>query len=291
MNQILETKPQVDPSATIDPTAHIDPSAEIGPGVTIGAHAIVGPSCVIGSGSTLLHHAVVVEGTTMGEGNVVHPFAVIGSDPQDRSYREEDRGELIIGDRNIIREFVTIGRGNWNGPPTRIGSNCYLMNQAHVGHNAKVGDGVIMSNGASLAGHSSVGAGCVMSGFSAVHQFTNVGRNVMFQAHSGVSMHTPPFVVVAQGNTVVGLNIVGIRRHPDVEPGDAEELKRLYRAFYRERGTTPIPVIYEGLSRESWGWAAREFLEFVRESMNHEPPRRCGIVGSRARPGRGKRPR
>lgn len=273
----------IDASATIDPTARIEP------GVRIGAYAVVGPSCVIGSGCELMHHAVLVSHTTMGQDNVVHSFAVLGSDPQDKSFDPNKPSELVIGDRNVFREFVTIGRSNWNGPATRIGSDCYFMNYAHVGHNAQVGDGVVMVNSATLAGHASIGAGCVMSAFSSVHQFASVGQGVMFQAASAVGTNTPPFVLLANFNTVVGLNRVGLQRNPNISEDDRLELKRVYRAMYRQRGTRPVEDVCNELLTESWGWAAQEFLDFIHTSMQHKPPRRAGITGSRARAGRGMR--
>ena len=276
--------------ASIDPTAQVDESATIGAGVRIGAYVVVGPGCVIGAGCELQHHATIVAHTTMGEGNSVHPFAVLGSDPQDKSYRPDEPGELVIGDRNTFREFVTIGRGNWNGPPTRIGSDCYLMNHAHVGHNAQVGDGVVMVNGATLAGHSSLGPGCVMSAFTTVHQFARVGRGVMFQAYAGVGMNVPPFVLLANTNITVGLNRVGLQRNPDISEDDQQELKRVYRAMYRDRVARPIEELCDELLNESWGWAAKEFLEFIRTSMQQKPPLRLGIVSGRSRATRGIRP-
>lgn len=274
---------------TIDMTAHIDPSAQIEPGVRIGANAVVGPGCVIGAGCELMHHAVIVSHTKMGANNVVHSFAVLGSDPQDKSFRQEKPGELIIGDDNVFREFVTVGRSNWNGPATRIGSDCYLMNYAHVGHNAQIGDGVTMVNSATLAGHASLGPGCVMSAFSTVHQFASVGQGVMFQAASAVGTNTPPFVLLANFNTVVGLNRVGLQRNPHISEDDRLELKRVFRAMYRQRGTRPVEDVCNELLTESWGWAAQEFLDFIRASMQHKPPRRAGITGGRSRAGRGMR--
>jgi len=279
---------RIDATAQIDPTAHVDETAQIGPGVRIEAHAVVGPHCVIGAGTALLHHAVIVAHTTIGERNTIHPFAVLGSDPQDRSYRPEEPGELHIGDDNVIREFVTIGRGNWNGPATRIGSGCFLMNQAHIGHNARVGDNVTMANTASLAGHSSLGDNSVMSAFTAVHQFVSVGRGVMFQAGSLVSMHVPPFVVLAGGNTVAGLNIVGLKRNPRITDRDRQDVKRVFREVYRERGSRTLESICDKLEGEELGWAGREFVGAVRTAIGCEPPRNKGLCGSRARPARGK---
>ncbi len=283
-----QTGGNVDASAQVDPSAHIDESAHIGPDVRIGANAVVGPGCRIGAGTTLMHHAVIVAHTTMGERNTVHPFAVLGSDPQDRSFRPEEPGQLEIGDENVFREFVTIGRGNWNGAATRVGSGCFLMNQAHIGHNARIGDNVTMANSASLAGHSSLGDNSVMSAFTTIHQFVEVGRGVMFQATAGVSMHVPPFVLLAGANTVAGLNSVGLKRNPQISDEDRAQVKSMYRRFYRERGNESLESVCTEFEGQDLGWAAREFVDAVRRAISHEPPRNKGLCGSRSRAGRGK---
>lgn len=271
----------IDPSAQIHPSARIDPSTRIAAGVRIEEEAIVGPRCVIGAGTRLRTRAMLVEGVTLGEQNDVHPFAVIGSDPQDRTFDEARRGEVIIGDRNVIREQVTIGRGNWNGPATRIGSGCFIMAMAHIGHNASVGDNVTMANGAALAGHSRVGSGVVMSGYTMVHQFVIVGEGVMFRAGSGVSMHVPPFVLVMGENSVAGLNRVGLRRNPAMTPADREEVKQVYRAVYRDRQGLPIIDVLQRLRERSLGPAASRFVSFCEEALRMDPPRGRGIVGGR----------
>lgn len=260
----------------------MDPTARIGPGVVVEAGAFVGPCCVVGAGTRLRVRSMLVEHVTMGEGNDVHPYAVIGGDPQDRSYRPETPGEVIIGDRNVFREGVTINRGNWNGGPTRVGSGCYLMCGAHLGHNSVIGNNVTMANSACLAGHAVVGDNCVMSAFSAVHQFTEVGEGVMFQGKGAASMHVPPFVILTSENNIAGLNIVGLRRHPELSASDRDGIKRLYRAFFRGRGPVPYArVLEEYLSRHQPGPGAKRFIDFVQRVMTLEKPRNRGLCGVR----------
>lgn len=270
---------RIDPTAAIDPSARIDPSVEIGANVRIEADVIVGPECVIGEGTHLLPRCILVRRTTLGKWNVVHPNAVLGGDPQDRSYDPARPGELIIGDRNIFREMVTINRGNWNGPPTRVSSNCYLMSNSHLGHNVQIGDNVTIANSASIAGHATLGSNSVLSGFAGVHQFTDVGEGVMFRAHAAVSMHVPPYVIVAAGNHVGPLNKVGLQRNPALTDQDRREIKEVYRAVYRRPVSTSLEQVVEQLSARPWGAAATKFIDFVRHAITAAPPRKRGLCG------------
>ncbi len=271
--------PGIHASARIHPTATIDPSALIEAEVSIGRDVIVGPACVIGAGTHLRDRAIIVEHTRMGKQNDVHPYVVLGGDPQDLAFTGDDRGELIIGDGNTFREGVTVNRATQNGGPTQIGSNCFMMTCAHVGHNARLGDRVIMANGASLAGHSCVGSRSVMSAHAAVHQFTHVGEGVMFQANAAVSMHVPPYVMLATENTVVGLNMVGLKRHPDMVEDDRREVKEAFRMVYRRALGSPFAEVVNDLSGREWGPGARRFVDFVIEVLKLEPPRDRGLCG------------
>lgn len=271
----------VHPTASIHPTAHIDPTARIGAGAAVEAEAIVGPACVIGERTRLRTRSIIVSHTTIGADNDIHPYAVLGGDPQDRSYDPARPGELLVGDRNIIREGVTFSRGNWNGPPTRIGSGCFFMATSHVGHNVQVGDNVTMANFSGLAGHARIGSGCVFSGYCGVHQFVDVGEGAMFRAHASVSMHVPPFVIVGAGNYVSGLNKVGLHRNPNVTKRDRDELKEIYRAIYRERSAGSMEESLSSLDGREWGPAAGLFVEFVRNALTSQPPRKRGLCGSR----------
>jgi UDP-N-acetylglucosamine acyltransferase len=273
----------IHPTAVIDPSARIDSSAVIGAGAVIEADVIIGPNVVIGARTRLRTRCIIVENTTMGEDNEVHPYAVLGGDPQDRAMDPNKRNAVIIGDRNIFREGCTVHRGTGDGPPTRIGSGCMLMVQSHVGHNAQVGDRVVMANAASLAGHARVGNGVVMSAYCGVHQFCNVGEGVMFRGGAGTSMHVPPWVVVAETNGIAGLNRVGLRRNPAMSPKDREEIKSLYRAIYRERHGKPLLSTLADLIQRAWGEAARNYLTFLWDTMNEAPPRRRGLIGERSR--------
>lgn len=273
----------IHPSAVIDPSARIDPTSTIGPNARVGADAIVGPHCVIGEGTILHPRAIIVKHTTLGAHNEVHPYAVLGGDPQDRSFKPDQPGELVIGDKNVFREGATFHRGNWNGPATRVGSNGYFMVQTHAGHNAQIGDNVTMANGSCLAGHARLGSFCVMSAFAAVHQFTQVGEGVMFQACGRASMHVPPWVILAGLNTVSGLNAVGLRRNPTLVPQDRVDVKAVYRALYRERGAGSMEDALRELESREWSPAATRFIAFFREALSEQPPRKRGVCGGNKR--------
>ena len=267
---------------TIDPSARIDPTARIGRGVRIGPDVIVGPGCVVGDGTTLRARAIVVERTTLGERNDVHPYAVIGGEPQDRAYDPASPGSLIVGDANIFREGVTVSRSTGDEEPTRIGSDCFFMSASHVAHNCVVGDRVTMANGACLSGHARVGNGCVFSGMTGLHQFVHVGELVMFQAGSPVGMHVPPFVIVGGPNNVAGLNVVGLRR-AGISDAERAEIKRVYRAFYRTRGARPMEEVARELRERSWSAPAERFIAFIEDALAQEGPRRRGVCARRER--------
>ncbi len=273
------------PSARIAPDALIDSTAVIGEGVVIESGVIVGPRCVIGAGSRLRARCIIVQDTTLGERNEVHPFAVLGGDPQDRAYNPEAPGKLIIGSRNLIREGVTISRGTMPGPDTVIGDENMLMAQSHIGHNCRVGSNNTFGNGASLAGHVHMGNRNTLSGFALVHQFVNVGDLTMFQGGSTVGMHVPPFVVVtsAMRNTLAGLNVIGMKRTPGYEDEDRREVKSLFRMLFRDRGGKPLVPMLEELASGELTRAGRQMVEFCIASMNPESPRRArGLCSARA---------
>ena len=275
--------PSIASSAQVHPTAHIDPTSTIGEDVVVGAGVIIGPHCVIGARTRLRDRAMVVEHTTLGEDNDVHPNAVLGGDPQDLAFTGDDRGKLIVGNNNVFREGVTLNRSTQNGPPTVIGSNCFLMTNAHVGHNAQMGDNVIMANNGSLAGHSRVGNRCVMSANAAVHQFCNVGEGCMFQACGAASMHVPPFVIVTNVNLIVGINSVGLRRHPEMNEDDRKQVKQLFRMVYRRPHGHPIVDVVATMQQQTWSPGAQRFVDFIIDTLNQEGPRDRGLCSAGAR--------
>jgi UDP-N-acetylglucosamine acyltransferase len=222
-----------DATPLIHPTAVIDPSAVLGPGVQVGAYVVIGAGVEIGENTRIGPHCVVTGPTRIGRDNVFHGQASIGADPQDKKYRGE-RVELVIGDGNSIREFVTINRGTGDGGGiTRIGDRNWILAYAHVAHDCIVGDDCVFSNNSTLAGHVTVGNQVILSGFAGVHQFCRVGDHAFIGMGAFVNGDVPPFVMVAQEKyaRARGINAEGLKRR-GFDATRIASIKRAYRALY-----------------------------------------------------------
>lgn len=196
----------------IHPTAIIDPSAKLDATVEIGPYAIIGPDTVIGPRTTVSAHAVV-EHATLGADNILHPGCYVGTPPQDLKYAGE-KTRLVMGDKCVVRECVTLNRGTaTGGGVTTIGSNCLFMAYSHVAHDCVLGNGVILVNSVALAGHITIGDFAVIGGLAALHQFIRVGRYAMLGGGSMNGQDILPFTTT-QGDRAAlrGLNILGMRR-------------------------------------------------------------------------------
>lgn len=216
----------------IDPRAVIDPTAELDEDVDIGPYAIIGPGVRIGKGTRVGPHAVIKGPTTLGTDNQVFQFASVGEIPQDKKFSGEDT-RLEIGDRNVIREYVTMHRGTAQDTgTTRIGDDNLFMAYTHVAHDCVVGNNVIMSNGASLAGHVRVDDYAILSGFTLVHQFCAIGMYSFTAMGTAVAKDIPPFVTVS-GNPAkpYGLNVEGLRRR-GFSAEDLRIIKQAYKRLY-----------------------------------------------------------
>jgi UDP-N-acetylglucosamine acyltransferase len=218
----------------IHATAIIDLSAELHSSVSVGPYAVIGAGVVIGAGTTVGSHCVIDGPTRIGQDNRIFPHAALGAAPQDMKYRDEPT-ELVIGDRNTIREFCTFNRGTaQDGGVTRVGHDNWVMAYVHLAHDVQLGNHTILANNATLAGHVQVGDWAIIGGLSGVHQFCKVGAHVMTGFQSHVSQDIPPFMTVA-GNplAVHGFNAEGLRRR-----GFSRErlalVKQMHRLLYRE---------------------------------------------------------
>lgn len=218
---------------TIHSTAIVDRHAELGRDVVVGPHAIIEKDVIIGDGTTIGPHASIMRYTTVGSNCRIHAGAVIGDLPQDLSFVDV-KTAVVMGDQCIIRENVTIHRGTKENSETRLGSNCYLMTQSHLAHNVVLGNHVILAGGALLAGYVEVGDRAFISGNSVVHQFTRIGRLAMLGGACGVSKDVLPFCTVkpVTPNTLLGLNIVGLRR-AGFSPEDRLCLKKAFQILFR----------------------------------------------------------
>jgi len=197
----------------IHKTAIIDPKAKISSNITIGAYSVIGPDVEIDK-NTIIHSHVNISGhTKIGKENKIYPFASIGNDPQDLKYSGEET-RLIIGDKNTIREYVTINPGTiGGGGKTLIGDNCLFMISSHIAHDCLVGNNVILANNVPLGGHAIIEDNVVIGGNSAVQQFTRIGKMAMIGGMTGVLNDVIPYgLSTGNRNCLQGLNLIGLRR-------------------------------------------------------------------------------
>lgn len=221
-------------SSLIHPTAVIAPGAQIDPTVSVGPYTVIGPHVRIGAGTTVGPHCVIEGHTTIGEGNRIFQFASLGAIPQDKKYAGEPC-ELVIGDRNTIREFTTFNIGSpGGGGVTRIGSDNWLMAYVHIAHDCVVGNHTIFANNSQLAGHVEVGDWAILGGFTVVHQFVRIGAHGMTAMCSLLFADQPPFVM-SQGQPAKArsMNFEGLRRR-GFSPDRIGAVKAMHRALYRD---------------------------------------------------------
>jgi len=223
----------------IDNTAYIHPSSIVEEGAIIGANVRIGPFCYIGAnveigeGTELKSHVVVNGHTKIGRDNVIFQFASIGEINQDLKYQGEPT-RVEIGDRNRIRESVTIHRGTVQDTGlTKVGDDNLLMVNVHIAHDCIIGNRCIIANNGTLGGHVTLGDYAIIGGMTAVHQFCKIGAHVMVGGCSGVAQDVPPYVI-AQGNhaTPFGLNLEGLKRC-GFEKESLHAIRNAYKTLYR----------------------------------------------------------
>lgn len=215
----------------IHQTAIVDPRAELSFGVEIGPYCVIGPNVVIGEGTKLAAHVTIEPYTSIGSNCRIHSGTVLGGPPQDSKFKGET-SFLIIGNNNIIREYVTLHRATGEGCATKIGDNNMLMAYCHVGHNAQLGNNITMANYVGLSGHVVVEDRVVFGGLVGVHQFVKIGRFAMVGGFSKVTQDVPPFMLVeGKPSKVKDLNVVGLRRN-GVMPKTRAELRRAFKLLY-----------------------------------------------------------
>ena len=232
----------------IHPTALIDPAAELAADVEVGPYAVIGPDVRIGRGSKIGAHCMVQGHTTIGEDNTFFQFSSIGAAPQDKKYAGEPT-QLVIGDRNTVREFCTFNTGTaQDSGCTRIGNDNWIMAYVHIAHDVQLGSQTILANNATLAGHVHVGDWVIIGGLSGVHQFVKIGAHAMVGFSSAISQDVPPFIM-ADGNPAAarGFNVEGLRRR-GFGPERIAAVKAMYRQIYRagltlEQAVEGLPAI------------------------------------------------
>jgi len=262
---IVHLKKQKTENTMIHKTAIISNSAEIGPEVEIGPYAIIGDDVRIGKGTQIGPHAVIEGPITIGQGCTVFQFCSLGAIPQDLKFQNEST-ELVIGNNNTFREFVTVNRGTeGGGGRTVLGDNNFLMAYCHVAHDCKIGNNVILANSASLAGHIVIEDHAIVGGLVGIHQFVRIGTHAMVGGLSAIPKDVPPYVLVSGVRVRPrGLNLVGLKRH-GFPPEVITELKTAYKILYRSNLTVQKAV--ERVKEENLNSSeVRHLADFVRSS-------------------------
>jgi UDP-N-acetylglucosamine acyltransferase len=218
----------------IHATAIIDPSAEIADDAEISPYAVIGANVTIGSGTWVGPHVVIDGPTTIGKDNRIFQFASVGAEPQDKKYKGEPT-TLTIGDRNLIRESVTINRGTAQDiGKTVIGDDNWIMAYVHIAHDCIVGNDTVFANNATLAGHVTIKDHAILGGFTLVHQFCQVGEYAFTGMGSALGKDLPPFVMATGAPAIPrGINSEGLKRH-QFDQRQRAAIKKAYRALYRD---------------------------------------------------------
>lgn len=244
--------------------------------MSIHPTAIVEDGVQLGAGCVIHPYAVVKRGTVLGDGVAVHPFAVVGGDPNFLKFDPATVSGTRIGAGTVIREHASINRSIYAGKDTVVGARCYLMANAHVGHDCTVGDDVVFATNVMLGGHVDVGSFTFLGGGAGVHQFCRIGEGVMIAGLARITQDLASFLLVAERNEVSGLNLVGLRRRGVPREGIAE-LKDCFRAVFDDGD--PRKLAAARLAAGVRSAEARRFLEFfVGGKRGFARPVRAGVV-------------
>lgn len=250
---------------SIDPRAVVSPKAELAADVVVGPYTIIGDDVKIGAGTWVGPHAVINGPTTIGENNKIFQFASVGDAPQDLKYKGEPT-RLVIGDRNVIREFTSLNRGTaTGGGVTTIGSDNLFMCFTHVAHDCVVGNKIVMANYATLAGHCHVGDWVIMGGYAGLHQFTKVGAHAFLANDTKVTRDVPPYIMaVGSPAEPHSINSEGLKRR-GFTPEQIRNLKNAFRVLYRS-DLKLADAVKELESRLPTQPELKPFLDFIGES-------------------------
>lgn len=261
-------------NALIHHTAVVHPNAELAPAVRVEPYAVIGSKVKIGANTVIGSHVVIDGLTEIGADNQIFPGAAIGLEPQDLKYKGANSG-VKIGDRNRIREYVTINRATNEGEATVIGNDNLFMAYSHVGHNCAIANEVIIANSVAIAGHVSIDSMAVISGVLGIHQFVHIGRLAMIGGMSRISRDVPPYMLV-EGNParVRSLNLVGLKRR-GFTSSEIKQLKQAFRLLFREG--LPLDKAISQLDLLAENEHIRHLQEFIKQSSS--PDRRGAIAG------------
>ncbi len=271
---------------TIHPTAIVSPTVELSEDIAIGPYCVLDGAIRIGAGTRLISHVSVSGNTTIGKRCTIYPFASLGHPPQDRRYRGEPVS-LIIGDDNIIREYVTMHAGTADGSQvTRVGNSCFFMVGAHVAHDCKVGNHVVLANHATLGGHVEVGDHVFIGGLSAIHQFARIGKHAMVSGAAGIQRSVIPYgMAIGFGASLDGLNFVGLKRR-GFSRSAIQTLRRVFSRLFRDSDGTMAERIEQITEENADSPEVKELIAFIAE--NEESGRGLCMPKSRTLASTGK---
>ena len=248
---------------SIHPSAIVSKNARIGTNITVGPFVIVEDDVVIGDDCRIDASAQLLNGSRIGDNCRIGSGALVSADPHYKGFDESISSGVVLGDNNIIREYVTLHRSIEPGENTIIGNGNFLMNGAHVGHDCVIGNDNTFANNVLLGGHVNVGNYCFFGGAAVFHQFVRVGNYVMAQGMAGVSLDIPHYVIIAGINSVVGINAVGLKR-AGLSLEARKGIKEGYRRIYR--GSETLEEVLETAGSEELPPEVVSFFDFFRKN-------------------------
>lgn len=254
---------------SIHPTSIIAEGAKVPASCTVGPYCTIGADVVLGERCELVSHVVLDGHLTMGDDNRVFSFACLGIAPQDLKYKGEPT-ELVIGNKNDIREYVTISRGTVGGGGiTRLGSDCLIMAYVHIGHDSIIGDGCILPNGSTLAGHVTVEDFAVLSANAPVHQFCTIGKYAYIGGGTTITQDVLPYSLtsVERNNHAYGINKVGLERK-GFTPEELKQLRAAYKLLQHSKLNTAdaLAAIREKIASGEFGDKVAYLADFIAKS-------------------------
>jgi len=250
----------------IHPTAQIHPGAELGRDVEVGAHSFIDKHVKIGDGTIIRNNVTITGNTAMGKGNHVFPAACLGAEPQDLKYNGEET-QLIMGDRNVVRECATVNSGTGvGGGVTSVGNDNFFMACSHVAHDCIIEDNVLLANGVLLGGHAKIESYAKLMGLVGVQPFTTIGRHAYVGGLTRIVQDVPPFMLV-EGNParVRQVNAVGLER-AGFSQEQIEALKAAFHRLFRPEALNQNKVLEEMAEQDGLTPEVRTLVNFLRDS-------------------------
>lgn len=246
----------------IHPTALVDASVNVPSDCVIGAFCVIERGVRLGQRVRIGEHVVIKSGTVLGDDVEVHAGVVLGDDPQICWEKFDFESGVVIGNRTVLREGVTVHRASQPGQQTHIGEDCLLMAYSHVAHDAVVGNRCILANLALVAGCVVIEDYVFLSGGSMIHQFVHIGESAFISGNAEISMHIPPFVTVLERNNVSNLNLIGLRRR-GFSSEEISDIKQQYHAVYGGDSRSFQKKAFSALEKGEFKTErGRQFLEF-----------------------------